>query len=206
MHQFNRPVRRRRSFPSWIVIGAAINLAFALSAHRGDNPVAVPVSSQADDGTTPILDALPPGYRDWPLVSVARLGPPSNDLRAKLANDAGIRAYRGGTLPFPDGTIIARLAWHQVHSELNDSAFRPASLAQGLSADAVQKLLDESFVAGPAENVQLMIKDAKKYAATGGWGFAQFTNGKPDAVATHTCFACHGPAKAQDFVFTQYAP
>jgi hypothetical protein len=52
-----------------------------------------------------------------------------------------------------------------------------------------------------------MIKDSKKYATTGGWGFAQFTGGKPvnEAVGT-ACFSCHGPANAHDFVFTQYAP
>ncbi len=45
------------------------------------------------------------------------------------------------------------------------------------------------------------------YAATGGWGFAQFNDGKPADEAVHkTCFACHEPVKARDFVFTHYAP
>ena len=30
-----------------------------------------------------------------------------------------------------------------------------------------------------------MVKDSKKYAATGGWGFADFTNGKPGIEALH---------------------
>jgi hypothetical protein len=52
-----------------------------------------------------------------------------------------------------------------------------------------------------------MVKDSKKYASTGGWGFAEFTNGKPDGEAvTKTCFGCHAPAKDQDLVFTHYAP
>jgi hypothetical protein len=47
----------------------------------------------------------------------------------------------------------------------------------------------------------------KEYASTGGWGFAQFKDGKPDATAQlETCFPCHVPVKARDFVFTQYAP
>jgi hypothetical protein len=47
----------------------------------------------------------------------------------------------------------------------------------------------------------------KKYAGTGGWGFADFTDGKPADEAVHkTCFPCHEPAKARDFVFTRYAP
>ena len=66
---------------------------------------------------------------------------------------------------------------------------------------------DQSFVPGPATNVQFMVKDSKKYAATGGWGFAQFNDGKPADEALHkTCFPCHEPAKARDFVFTRYAP
>jgi hypothetical protein len=52
-----------------------------------------------------------------------------------------------------------------------------------------------------------MVKDSKKYAATGGWGFADFTNGKPGNEALHkTCFSCHESAKNRDYVFTRYAP
>jgi hypothetical protein len=53
-----------------------------------------------------------------------------------------------------------------------------------------------------------MVKDAKKYAATGGWGFAQFDkDGKPANEAMHkACFPCHESAQAHDFVFTRYAP
>ena len=55
--------------------------------------------------------------------------------------------------------------------------------------------------------MQIMVKDSKKYAATGGWGFADFTGEKPGDKALHeTCFPCHGPAKDNDFVFTRYAP
>jgi hypothetical protein len=56
-------------------------------------------------------------------------------------------------------------------------------------------------------NVQFMVKDSKKYAATGGWGFADFKGGKPGDKALHeTCFPCHAPAKDRDYVFTRYAP
>jgi hypothetical protein len=51
-----------------------------------------------------------------------------------------------------------------------------------------------------------MVKDSKKYVTTGGWGFAQFKDGKPADEALHkTCFPCHEPAKARDFLFTHYA-
>jgi hypothetical protein len=52
-----------------------------------------------------------------------------------------------------------------------------------------------------------MVKDSKKYATTGGWGYAEFIHGKPADETVHkTCFPCHEPYKAQDYVFTRYAP
>ena len=79
-------------------------------------------------------------------------------------------------------------------------------LAQGLSPDVIQKFLSESSVAGSPTNVQFMIKDSKKFASTGGWGFAQFTDGKADGETVHkACFPCHAPAKDRDFVFTRYS-
>jgi hypothetical protein len=150
-------------------------------------------AGRAVDEGSPIFGVkIPPGYRDWRLISVAHEEGNLNDLRAILGNDVAIKAYREGKLPFPDGTIIARLAWSYVPSEENNKVFgRP-----------------QSFVAGPPKNgVQFMVKDSGKYAATGGWGFAQFNDGKPADEAVHkACFPCHEPAKARDFVFTRYAP
>jgi hypothetical protein len=53
-----------------------------------------------------------------------------------------------------------------------------------------------------------MVKDSKKYGATGGWGFGHFNaDGKPvDAAFMKPCFACHEQNKTHDLVFTQYAP
>lgn len=149
-------------------------------------------SGQADETATPIFGIkMFPGYRDWPVISVAHEAGTNNDLRAVLGNDPAMKAYRKGTLPFPDGAIIARLAWVYAASEANDKVFGR----------------QQSFVAGPAINVQFMVKDSKKYAATGGWGFAQFKDGKPDPTAKlDTCFPCHEPGKAHDYVFTYYAP
>jgi hypothetical protein len=65
----------------------------------------------------------------------------------------------------------------------------------------------QAFVAGSPVNTQVMVKDSKKYAATGGWGFGDFRDGKPSDEALHQkCFPCHVPAKANDYVFTRYAP
>jgi Cytochrome P460 len=56
--------------------------------------------------------------------------------------------------------------------------------------------------------IAVAIKDSKKYAATGGWGFGHFQDGKPstDEAMMKTCFACHQQMKARDLVFTCYAP
>src|SRR5262245_29000222 len=71
-----------------------------------------PASGQADGEAAPIfVTEIPPGYRDWRLISVAHEEGDLNDLRTILGNDVAINAYREGKLPFPDGTIIARLAW-----------------------------------------------------------------------------------------------
>ena len=53
-----------------------------------------------------------------------------------------------------------------------------------------------------------MVKNSKKYASTGGWGFGRFIEGKPADEKVHaTCFPCHlANVKDHDFVFTRYAP
>jgi hypothetical protein len=149
-------------------------------------------SRHADEQAAPIYGIkIPAGYRDWRLISVAHEEGNLNDIRAILGNDVAIKSYREEKLPFPDGTIIARLAWSDVPSEENNRVF-------GRS---------QSFVAGSATNVQFMVKDSRKYAATGGWGFAQFKDGKPaDEALLKTCFPCHEPVQGRDFVFTHYAP
>jgi hypothetical protein len=151
------------------------------------------VAGAADDEADPVFGIkMPRGYRDWKLISIAHEEGKLNDMRAVLGNDIAIDAYRQGKKAFPDGTIIARLAWEYVPSEENNKVFGRR----------------QSFIAGvPKEGVQFMVKDSKKYAATGGWRFAQFDDGKAaDATLLKTCFPCHQPAQAQDFVFTHYAP
>lgn len=134
---------------------------------------------------------IPAGYRDWRLLSVAHEEGNLNSFAAVLGNDAAIKAYREGTRPFPDGTIIAALHYSHVPSEENNKVFGRA----------------QSFVPGPPTNIQFMVKDSTRYAATGGWGFGHFKDGKPgDEEFMKTCFPCHAQAKANDLVFTHYAP
>jgi Cytochrome P460 len=153
----------------------------------------------ATSNASPIYGiTIPAGYRDWHLVSVAGLaGDKLKQLRAQLGNDIAITAFREGKLPFPDGAIIAALHWNEGSSDENDKV-----LAMGFPGAGFH-----SSVPGSAANVQFMVKDSKKYAATGGWGFADFKDGKPGNEALHqTCWPCHQPAKDRDFVFTHYAP
>jgi hypothetical protein len=178
---------RGRSIKWLSILVLAIALAASIVAAL---PFAV---GRADDEGSPIFGVkIPAGYRDWRLISVAHEEGNLNDLRAILGNDVAIKASREGKLPYPDGTIIARLAWSYVPLEESEKAFGRL----------------QSFVAGPPKNgVQFMVKDSRKYASTGGWGFAQFDDGKPADEAVHnTCFSCHQVAKARDLVFNRYAP
>lgn len=130
--------------------------------------------------------ALPTGYRPWQLVGVAQETGALDELRAVVGNPVAVQAYRSGTLPFPDGSVLVKLAWKRAAS----TEFPPA------------------FVPGAATTVQVMVKDSKKYAATGGWGFGRFVDGTPADEAQHrTCFACHAAnVRDHDLVFTRWAP
>jgi Cytochrome P460 len=164
----------------------------AIAALGGVVAGAAPERGQADGRAAPIYGiTLPAGYRDWRLISVAHEEGDLNDLRAILGNDIAIEAARAGTLPFPDGTVIARLAWNYTPLEESEKAFGRM----------------QSFVAGhPKNGVQFMVKDSQRFAATDGWGFAQFNDGTPADEAVHkTCFVCHAAAKSRDYVFNRYA-
>jgi hypothetical protein len=143
-------------------------------------------AAEPDPAASPLFGVtVPEGYREWRLVAPALEGEPLNELRAVLGNDVAMRAYREGAQPFPDGTILVKLAWRQTPSP----EFEPAT------------------VPGPATTVQVMVKDSRRYPETGGWGFGRFVDGKPvDAAQHETCFACHeARVKARDYVFTRYA-
>ena len=155
-------------------------------------------SGQSDGESSPIYGVkIPAGYRDWKVIAVASLLVPGklDQLRAQFGNDIAIKAYKEGTLPFPDGSIIVAAHWTRVPSESNNRVL------DGPFPGA------ESFVIGSRVNIQIMIKDSKKYPESAGWGFADFKDGKPGDKALHeTCFPCHTPAKDHDYVFTRYTP
>ncbi|PTQ10263.1 cytochrome P460 [Sphingomonas oleivorans] len=157
---------------------------------------AVAAAQRKDDLRSPIYGVkLPKGYRDWKLISVAQENGKNNDIRAILGNEIAVKAFREGKRPFPDGTIIVRLAWRYQSSYRNDAVF----------------LAPQSFVAGPPTNIQVSVKDSKRYAATGGWGYGQFEGELPnrDPAVVQACFACHVKLEklehGADFVFTGYS-
>jgi hypothetical protein len=143
--------------------------------------------AKSEQPVSPIFGvAIPDGYRSWELVAPAQETGALDELRAIVGNTRSMTAYRTSMLPFPDGSVLVKIAWKREQS----SEFAPA------------------FVPGSPTTVQVMVKDAKRYASTGGWGFGRFLDGVPVDEAQHrTCFACHAAhVRDHDFVFTRYAP
>jgi hypothetical protein len=131
---------------------------------------------------------LPEGYKDWRVISSSHRTD-NNTMRVIVGNDKAIDAARKGqTNPWPDGAILGKLVWK---AEID--ANWPTATVPG------------KFV-----HAEFMHKDAKKYEATGGWGFARWLGEeqKPygkDANFVQECFSCHTPVKGNDYVFTHPA-
>jgi len=137
------------------------------------------------------------GYEGWQLVSISQDG---NLMAAILANPVMIKAYQAGVpgngKPFPDGSKMAKIHWNPKKLETFPAATVP----------------------GSQHDVDLMVKDSKKFADSGGWGWAvfeydaasdKFTPGtladKPPQGNDAKCgFACHTTVKTRDYVFTEY--
>ena len=86
------------------------------------------------------------------------------------------------------------MAWSYVPSEENNKTFGRA----------------QSFIAGPPTNgIQFMVKDSRKYGATGGWGYGHFNESdrKPaNEAMLKSCFPCHQAVESRDYLFTRYSP
>lgn len=170
------------------IVSSTLLAASASAVAQSASVVADPSATTAWPGNaSPLFGVtIPAGYRQWELIAPAHEAGNLDELRGILGNPIAMKAYRAATLPFPDGTVLAKLAWKHVPSTEMEGAFVP----------------------GPTTTVQIMVKDAKKYASTGGWGFGRFIDGKPVDEAQHqSCFPCHAAnVKGHDFVFTRYAP
>ena len=122
-------------------------------------------------------------YKDWPVLGVSHRQE-KNSVRAIVGNAVAMKAARTGkTAPWPDGTVIAKLKWEaKAHPNW-----------------------PQAIVPGEFSGAEAMIKDSKKFAETGGWGFAHWEGEKlvmNDKDASATCFACHMPMKDADYVYT----
>ena len=139
------------------------------------------------------------GYESWQVVSISQDG---SLMAAILANPVMINAYTSGVpgngKPFPDGSRMAKIHWNPKKMEVFPAATVP----------------------GTQHDVDFMVKDSRKFADSGGWGYAVFEHDaasatfrpgtqadKPPQGNDATCgFTCHTIVKNRDYVFTDYAP
>jgi hypothetical protein len=138
------------------------------------------------------------GYQDWQTVAVSKT---ESAMAVILANPVMIEAYRSGVpdngKPFPEGSKIAKIHWQPTPSKDSPS---PAT------------------VPGALQNVDFIVKDSKRFADSGGWGYAAFeydaasdtfraanTSDQPPQENDAKCgFACHTIVQAKDYIFTAY--
>jgi hypothetical protein len=138
------------------------------------------------------------GYESWQVVATSH-----NDklVAVILANPVMIKAYQAGTpgngKPFPDGAKMAKIHWNPIKNQHFPDATEPGTL----------------------HDVDFMVKNSKRFADSGGWGWAvfrydaasnTFTPGTlddqpPQGHDAKCGFACHTRVKARDYVFTEYA-
>ncbi|KQY52270.1 cytochrome P460 family protein [Lysobacter sp. Root494] len=138
------------------------------------------------------------GYEKWETINVSH----NRDLIAViLGNEAMIKAYKAGYpgngKPFPDGARMAKVHWKAIKNEA----------APG-----------QPTVGGPQHDVDFMVKDSKRFADGGGWGYAMFRydpasktfrpgtlkDAPPQGDDARCGVACHTAAKQRDYVFTAY--
>ena len=99
------------------------SLAVAVATLSGVIALTVPASRGAGNDAPIFVTSIPPGYRDWRLISVAHEEGNLNSIGAVLGNDVAIKAYREKKLPFPDGAIIAALHYQHTASDENNKVF-----------------------------------------------------------------------------------
>ncbi len=160
---------------------AVVSVSFASLWLLGAAPA--PTAVAVDDASPIYGVTIPHGYRQWEMIAPSQEAGNLDELRVILGNSLAASAYRANVRPFPDGTILVKLAWKRVASSVFEGAFVPAT----------------------ATTVQVMVKDSARYSASGGWGFGRFIGGKAVDAAQHQhCFACHAArVRASDFVFTK---
>lgn len=140
------------------------------------------------------------GYEGWPVIAISEN---SGKIAAIVGNPEMIDAYKKGVpgngQPFPDGAKMAKIHWNPKK--------------QGTYPG-------QPTVPGTQHDVDFMVKDSKRFADSGGWGWGAFeydaasdtfrpanTADKPPQENDAKCgFACHTVVKNRDYVFTEYGP
>lgn len=141
--------------------------------------------SAANTPVAPNGIALFPGYMTWKVVAPS-YREDKDQIRIITGNEIAVTALHAGKKPLPDGSVLAKVAWKaEKHPSFPDAT-----------------------VPGAFMQVEFMVRDAKKYKDTGGWGFARFVGDelKPygkDAGFVNECFQCHIPVADNGYLFTK---
>ncbi len=175
---------------------AAVALTSAIAADSAAKPAQDKYALKVPNG---LAFAEFRGYESWETISISQNGPL---VAVILGNPAMIDAYKTGVpgngKPFPDGARMAKIHWEP----------KKNTTAPG-----------QPLVPGALHDVDFMVKDSKRFADGGGWGYAVFRHDaasgtfKPGTTAENPpqgndakCgVACHTIAKNRDYVFTEYA-
>jgi len=139
----------------------------------------------ADRPVAPNDIALYPNYMSWKVIAPS-YREDKGHIRIITGNQIAVAAMRAGKKPLPDGSVLAKVAWKAEKHPSFPVATEPGAFVQ----------------------VEFMVKDAKKYKETGGWGFARFVGNelKPygkDANFVGECFGCHIPVASNDYLYTK---
>lgn len=142
-------------------------------------------SAVANQHIAPNGIAMYPDYMSWKVIAPS-YREDKGQIRIITGNKIAVAGLKAGKKPLPDGSVLAKVAWK---AEKHPS-------------------FPVATVAGDFVQVEFMVKDAKKYKDTGGWGFARFVGNalKPygkDAGFVGECFGCHTPVANNDYLFTR---
>ncbi|KFF02837.1 heme-binding domain-containing protein [Chryseobacterium luteum] len=127
--------------------------------------------------------AYVPGFRNWKAISTTDRFD-NGTMRIIYGNDVAVKAIENENInPWPDGAVLAKAAWKE-----------------NVNADG-------NISIGNFVQVELMVKDSRKYAKTKGWGWGRWkgTDLKPYGDSPDfdkECIECHKPMKNRDYTFT----
>jgi hypothetical protein len=138
------------------------------------------------------------GYEDWPVIAISENG---GKIAVIMGNPVTVESYKQGIpdngKPFPDGAKMAKIHWIPKKQDAYPG---------------------QPTVPGTEHDVDFMVKDSKRFADSGGWGYAQFdydtasdsfspateADTPPQAHDAKCGFACHTIVQRRDYVFTEY--